>query len=154
ARRGCQGQNLRRSIALGLRPCRPTVSSMRCTKRRVESVVAEPRRLALDEREQLACARGALRKLAHAEACERRAEHTALQRADGGVVDARERAHAVELTAAVLAERFVDEGGICLSDSLDRDVDRVEREGRKCAVRARLAFRELVRGQDLDEALT
>ena len=152
-RRGREREDLRSSIAFVRRPGRPAVPGVRRAEGGVERVVTQPCALALDEREELSRPRRVLRELTLTEARERLAEHAPLQPANRGVVDARRAAQALELGATFVPERALHEIGVRLGRRLDRDVDRVEREGGERAVRAGLPLRELVRGEHLDEPL-
>ncbi len=81
-------------------------------------------------------------------------EHATLERSSGRVVDAVLPPEAIEIATPLRAERFIDGAAIEIGDRLDRDVNRVEAERRARSVRARLARCQLVRRQDLQNAMT
>jgi hypothetical protein len=146
------GERRLRPIALARGPVLPAPAVVPLAERDVRREVVRPR-LARDEGLELGGPRRLLGPLVLEEALERAAEDLRLEGADAGEVDVTERPEAIALGAAVVAEGLVDGRGVEVGDLLHGEVDRVEPEGGARAVRARLAGRELVRGEDLHEAL-
>jgi hypothetical protein len=107
----------------------------------------------LDPARELGRPLGAALPLALVEALEGSPQHARLERAGDGVVHPVAGAQTFEVATPLGAERFVDGATVQIRDGLDGGVDRVQPERRTRPVRARLARGQLVRRQQLQQAV-
>ena len=135
------------AVALFVRPLVPAPHPVRIAERDVEGEVLGPIALTFDPLRELLGARGSALPLAGVEALEPASKDPELERAGGGVVDARGGPELVEIAPAVGAESLVDRAAVEVLDLVDRDVDRVDAERGAGAIGARLTGGQLVRRQ-------